>query len=87
MSASFPLTKHMRLLCLNKSTGQLAKGIEKMRCRAMRFAWGYEKLSAIAATPLQYASAGDSPQPHLHWKFTPEWGLKGFNPHKTTLIG
>ena len=27
----------------------------------MRFARGYGKFAAIAATPLQYASAGDSP--------------------------
>ena len=32
-----------------------------MRCGAMRIAWGYRKFAAFAATPLQYASAGDSP--------------------------
>ena len=32
-----------------------------MRCRAVRFARGDGKSAANAATPLQYASAGDSP--------------------------
>ena len=31
----------------------------------MRFARGCGKFAAIAATPLQYASAEDSPPPHL----------------------
>ena len=55
MSASSPSTKHMQLLCLTMSTGQLANGIEQMRCRAMRFARGYGK----------FVSSGDSPSSHI----------------------
>ena len=35
----------------------------------MKFARGYGKFAAIAATPLQYASAGDSPPLYLHLHF------------------
>ena len=61
MSAALPPTVNMQLLLAIKSKGRVVKGIEQMRCRAVRFAWSDEKFAANAATPLQYASAGDSP--------------------------
>ena len=53
MSAALPLTVNMQLLLAIKSKGRVVKGIEQMRCRAVRFAQGDGK---FAATPLQYVS-------------------------------
>ena len=61
MSAALPPTVNKRSLCAIKSKGRVVKGIEQMRCRAVKFAPGDGKFAANAATPLQYASAGDSP--------------------------
>ena len=60
MSAALPLTVNKPKLLAIKSKGRLVKGIEQMRCRAIRFAQGDGKFAANAATPLQYASAGES---------------------------
>ena len=68
MSVALPLTVNMQLLLANKSKGRVVKGIEQMRCRAVRFARGDGKFAANAATPLQYASAGDSPPTTLNIK-------------------
>ena len=61
MSAALPPTVSKQSLLAIKSKGRVVKGIEQMRCRAIRFARGDGKLTTNAATPLQYASARDSP--------------------------
>ena len=43
------------------SKGRVVKGIEQTWCRVSKSALGDEKFAANAATPLQHASAGDSP--------------------------
>ena len=48
-------------LLASKSCEQRSKGIEQMWCRASKSARGDGKFAANAATPLQHASAGDSP--------------------------
>ena len=69
MSAVLPSTVNKQSLLANKSKGRVAKGMEQMRCRAVKFAWGYRKFAAkIAVTPLQYASTGDSPSTTLNNK-------------------
>ena len=68
MSAALPLTVNMQSLLAIKSKGRVVKGIEQMRCRAVRFAQGDGKFAANAGTPLQYASAGDSPPTTLNIK-------------------
>ena len=61
-------TVNMRSLLAIKLKGRVVKCIEHMRCRAVRFARGDGKFAANAATPLQYASARDSPPHHHHIK-------------------
>ena len=68
MSAALPPTVNKQSLLAIKSKGRLVKGIEQMRWRAVRFAWGDGKFAANAATPLQYTSAGDSPPTTLNIK-------------------
>ena len=68
MLAALPGTVNMQSLLAIKLKGRVVKGIEKMRCRAVRFARGDGKFAANAATPLQYANAGDSPPPTLNLK-------------------
>ena len=68
MSPDLPLTVNMQSLLAIKSKGRVVKGIEQMRYRAIRFARGDGKFAANAATPLQYASAGDSPPTTLNIK-------------------
>ena len=48
-------------LLASKSCEKRSKGIEQTWCRASKSARGDGKLAANAATPLQHASAGDSP--------------------------
>ena len=57
MSAALPPMVNMA----SKSKGRVVKGIEQKRCRASKSTRGDGKFAAIAASPLQYASAGDSP--------------------------
>ena len=64
MSAALPPTVSKQSLLAIKSKGRVVKGIEQMKCRAVRFAWGDEKFAANAATSLQYASAGIALPPH-----------------------
>ena len=66
MSAALPPMASKRSLLAIKSKGRVVKGMEQMRFRAVRFAWGDGKFAANAATPLQYASAGDSPPTTLN---------------------
>ena len=69
MLAALPGTVNMQSLLAIKLKGRVVKGIEKMRCRAVRFARGGGKFTElIAATPLQYASARDSPSTTLNIK-------------------
>ena len=68
MSAVLPQMVNKQLLLAIKSKERVVKGIEQMRCRAVRFAWGDGKFAANAVTPLQYASAGDSPPTTLNIK-------------------
>ena len=69
MSAALPPTVKKRSLLAIKSKRRVVKGIEQMRCRAVRFARGGGKFTElIAATPLQYASARDSPSTTLNIK-------------------
>ena len=68
MSAALPLMVNKKLLLAIKSKGRVVKGIEQMRCRAIRFARGDGKFAVTAATPLQYASVGDSPSTTLNIK-------------------
>ena len=69
MSAALPLTVNKRSLLAIKSKGRVVKGIDQMRCRAVRFARGDGIFAANAATPLQYASAEDSPPTTLNIKY------------------
>ena len=55
MSAALPPMVNRRWLLAIKSKERVAKGIEQMRCRAVRFARGDGKFAANAVTPLQYA--------------------------------
>ena len=48
-------------LLASKSCEKRSKGIEQTWCRASKSARGDGKFAANAATPLQHASAGDSP--------------------------
>ena len=48
-------------LLASKSCEKRSKGIEQTWCRASESARGDRKFAANAATPLQHASAGDSP--------------------------
>ena len=68
MSAAIPLMVNKRSLLAIKSKGRVVKGIEQMRCRAVRFARGDGRFAANSVTPLQYASAGDSPPTTLKIK-------------------
>ena len=61
MSAALPLTVKHAIAVGHMSKGRVVKGIDQMWCRASKSAWGGIKFAANAATPLQYASAGDSP--------------------------
>ena len=61
MSAALPLTVKHASAVGHISKGRVVKGIEQMRCRAVRFAQGDGKFAANVGTFLQYASAGDSP--------------------------
>ena len=62
MSADLPPTVKHASAVGHMSKGRVVKGIEQTWCRASKFARGVGKFAvAIAATPLQYASAGDSP--------------------------
>ena len=67
MSAALPpMVKHGSAVG-HMSKGRVVKGIEQTWCRASKSAWGDGKFAAaIAATPLQYASAGDSPPTTLN---------------------
>ena len=61
MSAALPPMVNKQSLLAIKSKGRVVKGMEQMRCRAVEFAWVDGKFAAKnAATPLQYASVGDS---------------------------
>ena len=66
MSAALALTVNKRSLLAIKSKGRVVKGIEQMRCRAVRFARGDGRFAANAVTSLQYSSAGDSPPTTLN---------------------
>ena len=46
---------------------RVVKGIDQRLCRASKSARGDGKLTANVATPLQYASAGDSPPTTLFY--------------------
>ena len=61
MSAAHPPTVKHAIAVGHMSKGRVVKGIEQMWCRASKSAWGDGKFAANAVTPLQYASAGDSP--------------------------
>ena len=54
------MVKHVIAVGL-MSKEKVLKGIEQTWRRASKSAWGDGKFAANAATPLQYASAGDSP--------------------------
>ena len=59
-AALLPLVKHASAVG-HISKGRVVKGIEQTWCRASKSAQGDGKFAANAATPLQYASAGDNP--------------------------
>ena len=61
MSAPLPLRVKHAIAVGHMSKGRLVKGIEQTWCRASKSARGDGKFAANALTPLQYASAGDSP--------------------------
>ena len=62
MSAALPLTVKHAIAVGHMSKGRVVKGIEQTWCRASKSARGDGKFAAAkSATPLQYASAGDSP--------------------------
>ena len=48
-------------LLASKSCEKRSKGIEQMWCRVSKSGRGDGKFAANVATPLQHASAGDSP--------------------------
>ena len=61
MSAALhPTVKHA-ITVDRMSKGRVVKGIEQTWCRASKSARGDGKFAANAVTPLQYASAEDSP--------------------------
>ena len=60
MSAALPCSNMWSLLAI-KSKGRVVKGIEQTWCRASKVCSGRWKICCYAATPLQYASAADSP--------------------------
>ena len=68
MSSALPPTANKQLMLAIKSKRRVVKGIEQMRCRAIRFARGDGKFAANVATPLQYVGAGDSPPTTLNIK-------------------
>ena len=61
MSAALCLTVKHAIAVGHMSKGRVVKGIEQTCCRASKTARGDGKFAANAASPLQYASAGDSP--------------------------
>ena len=61
MSAALPLTVKHAIAVGHMSKGRVVKRIEQTWCRASKSAQGDGKFAANAVTPLQYASAGDSP--------------------------
>ena len=61
MSAALPPTVKHAIAVGHMSKGRVVKGIEQTWCRASKSARGDGKFAANAVTPLQYASAGDSP--------------------------
>ena len=61
MSAALPPTDKHASAVGNMSKGRVVKGIEQTGCGASKSAQGDGKFAATVATPLQYASAGDSP--------------------------
>ena len=61
MSAALPLMVKHASAVGHMSKERVVKGIEQRWCRASKSAWGDGKFTANAATPFQYASAGDSP--------------------------
>ena len=61
MSAALPPTAKHTSAVGHMSKERVVKGIEQTWCRASKSAWGDRKFAANVATPLQYASAGDSP--------------------------
>ena len=73
-----PTVKHA-ITVGHMSKERVVKGIEQMLCRSSKSARGDGKFAANAATPLQYASAGDSPPTTLLY-FT----LAGRMDHRST---
>ena len=67
MSAALPSTFKHAIAVGHMSKGRVIKGIEQTWCRASKSARGDGKFTANAATPLQYASAGDSPPTTLYF--------------------
>ena len=66
MSAALLLTVKHAIADGHMLKGRVVKGIEQTWCRASKSALRNGKFAAaIAATPLQYASAGDSPPTSL----------------------
>ena len=61
MSAALPPTDKHASAVGNMSKGRVVKGIEQTGCGDSKSAQGDGKFAATVATPLQYASAGDSP--------------------------
>ena len=61
MSAALPPTVKHAIAVDHMSKGRVVKGIKQTWCRASKSARGDGKFAANAATPLQHASAGDSP--------------------------
>ena len=61
MSAVLPPTVKHTIAVGHMSKERVVKCIEHIWCRASKSARGDGKFAANAATPLYYASAGDSP--------------------------
>ena len=62
MTAALPPPVKHAIAVGHMSKGRVVKGIEQTWCRASKSARGDGKFAASkVATPLQYASAGDSP--------------------------
>ena len=61
MSAVLALTVKHAIPVGHMSKERALKGIEQTWCRASKSPRGDRKFAANSATPLQYASAGDSP--------------------------
>ena len=61
MSAALPPTVKHAIAVGHMSKERVVKGMEHTWCRASKSAQGDGKFAANAATPLQHASAGDSP--------------------------